>query len=294
VALDPAVAVLAQPLPLGIDQPVYTGPANVYDVPPFVSRFLQVAEWKVGMLGQEFVDLNEKYERDRQVEAERLRECDERIRLAETDLEAALSAPLPDPVDVAGVRQAAAAAVDVRPPAGGEDLEAVSVEDLKVVFEKRAGDRAVKAEEARVNGAVAVHGQTISDAEAELKHWRDNRHAAAQEYVQTWAAQSEWYCYMRARYESLAGWIRMMIDLYWASNRRVRRSWWRRVAQALFGRRGRRQFVSDPITASPPIESPGWVTQYAHLAGEPTSDPMARIGLGTSTTDSALEGVLGR
>ena len=175
-------------------------------------------------------------------------------------------------------RQQAAHACEVHGAAGVEDLEPVNLEELTPVFKNRAGDRAAAAAEAANREVLEAHDQAVATAEGELANWRDNRHAAAQEFVETCAEQSQWYVYMRTRFESLAGFTRMIIDLYWSANRRARRSLWRRIAQVLFGRWARKPFVTDPVTVSPPLETPDWVKEHSYLADEPLGDPMDRIG----------------
>lgn len=270
-ALGPSSAYPAQ---------MYSGDINTYETPPFLSRFLQVGGWKVNLVGQQFASANKIYERSRQVEAERIHECAERIKRAEAALLQVQSSPPKeeDLVNIDAVRQRAADALQVHAAAAVEDLEEVNLDDLTPVLKSRAGIRAASAAEAANQQVLRRHEQAVSNAEAELTNWRDNRHAAAQEYVETCAEQAQWYVYMRSRYEALASFTRMIIDLYWAANRRARRTLWRRVAQALFGRWARKPFLSDPATVSPPVESPTWVTEYAYLTDEPLKDPMDRIG----------------
>ena len=260
---------------------VYHGPANTYEVPPFVSRFLQVAAWKVNLLGQEFSAANKLYERARKVEAERLHECAERISRGIGELDLVRTSEPHDLIDVDHERERAVSSVGLHRAAGVEDLEPVNIEDLLPVFQNRAGARAAASAAAANRGRVQEHQDRVAKAEATVETWRDNRHAAAQEYVQTCAEQAEWYNYMRTRFDSLAGFTRMIIDLYWSANRRSRRCLWRRIAQVLFGRWARRPFVSDPVTVSPAIETPDWVRDYAYLAEQPTTDPMKPIGEAT-------------
>ncbi len=267
---------------------VYQGPANTYEVPPFVSRFLQVAAWKVNLVGQEFSAANKLYERARKVEAERLHECAERIDRAIAELDRVRGDAPHDLIDVDTERERASSSVAVHPAAGVEDLELVKVEELLPVFQGRAGARAAASAASANQRRIQQHEEKITNADTAVETWRDNRHAAAQEYVETCAEQAEWYSYMRARFESLAGFTRMIIDLYWSANRRSRRCLWRRLAQVLFGRWARRPFVTDPVTVSPAIEAPQWVTDYAYLADHPTADPMKPIG--ESTRDAGSTG----
>ena len=260
---------------------VYHGPANAYEVPPFVSRFLQVAAWKVNLLGQDFSEANKLYERARKVEAERLHECAKRIDRGIAELHRVRVDAPHDLIDVDKERQRAVSSVAVHPATGVEDLELVKVEELLPVFQGRAGARAAASAASANQRRVQEHEQTVANADAAVETWRDNRHAAAQEYVETCAEQAEWYSYMRARFDSLAGFTRMIIDLYWSANRRSRRCLWRRLAQALFGRWAKGPFVTDPVTVSPEIETPQWVKDYAYLADNPTADPLKPIGEST-------------
>ena len=260
---------------------MYSGGLNSYEVPPFVSRFLQVGAWKVSLVGQEFAAGNNVYEQRRRKAEDRMHECAMQVQRCEAALELVQSAkPKPeDLIDVASTRNDAAKALEVHAAAAVEDLENVNLEELTPVLQSRAGARAAAAAEAKNRETLAAHERAVAGAGAEVTRWRDGRHAASQEFVAVCAEQAEWYLYMRSRFEALAGFTRMMIDIYWAANRRARRCLWRRFAQALFGRWARTPFVSDPVTASPPLETPDWVKEHAHLMDEP-QDALSETGSG--------------
>lgn len=249
---------------------MYSGTTNTYELPPFVSRFLQVGAWKVSLVGQEFAASNSVYQQRRRQAKDRMHECTDRIQRADAELAGVRSSrPKPeDLIDIDTARNDAAKSLEVHAAAAVEDLEPVNLEELTPVLQNRAGTRAATAAEAKNREALAAHERAAAEAEAEVTNWRDERHAAAQEFVAVCAEQAEKYVYMRSRFEALAGFTRMITDIYWAANRRARRCLWRRIAQAVFGRWARKPFVSDPVTASPPLETPDWVTENAYLLNE--------------------------